>query len=130
MKYAFIDEHRSEFPVKSLCRELDISRSAYYASKTAKPSLRSQEDLAMRAEIVRINVLHRWAPGTVKMWHLLRAEGITCGKHRVRRLRKLENIHTTRTRRFRVMQAMERVQPPAPDLVKRGFKVNAPNTIW
>ena len=130
MKYAFIDEHRSEFPVKSLCRELDISRSAYYASKTATPSLHSQEDLAMRAEIVRLNAMHRWAPGTVKMWRLLRAEGIHCGKHRVRRLRKLENIQTSRTKRFRAMQAMERVQPPAPDLVKRGFKVNAPNTIW
>ena len=84
----------------------------------------------MRAEIVRINAEHRWAPGTVKMWHLLRTEGFKCGKHRVRRLRKLENIQTTRIKRFRVMQAMERVQPPAPDLVKRGFRVTAPNTIW
>jgi putative transposase len=130
VKYAFIDEHRSEFPVKSLCRELDISRSVYYAFKKAKPSLHSQEDLALRAAITRINAAHRWAPGAIKMWHLLRAEGVKCGKHRVRRLRKLENIQTTRTRRFRVMQAMERVQPPAPDLVKRAFKVNAPNTIW
>jgi len=130
VKYAFIDKHRSDFPVKALCRELDISRSVYYASKKAKPSLRSQEDLAMRAEIVRINTLHRWAPGTVKMWHLLRAEGFQCGKHRVRRLRKLENIQTTRIKRFRAIEAKERVQPPAPDLVKRGFKVDAPNTIW
>lgn len=130
MKYAFIDELRSEFPVKSLCRVLDISRSLYYAFKKAKPSLRSQEDLALRAVIVRINAAHRWAPGTVKMWRLLEAEGIKCGKHRVRRLRKLENIQTTRIKRFRVMQAKERVQPPAPDLVKRGFQVDAPNKIW
>ncbi|WP_020651649.1 IS3 family transposase [Massilia niastensis] len=130
MKYASIDELRSEFPVKSLCRVLDISRSLYYAFKKARPSLHSQEDLALRAEIVRINAAHRWAPGAIKMWRLLNAEGIQCGKHRVRRLRKLENIQTTRIKRFRVMQAMERVQPPAPDLVKRGFQVNAPNKIW
>jgi transposase InsO family protein len=130
VKYAFIDQHSSEFPVKSLCRELDISRSVYYASKKAKPSLRSRKDLAMRAEIVRVNALHRWAPGAIKMWHLLRAEGFKCGKHRVRRLRQLENIQTTRSKRFRAIQAKERVQPPAPDLVKRGFKVDAPNTIW
>ncbi len=49
MKYAFIDEHRSEFPVKSLCREPDISRSLYYTYKKAIPSLRSKEDLALRA---------------------------------------------------------------------------------
>jgi putative transposase len=55
VKYAFIDEHRSAFPVKSLCRELDISRSLYYAVKKARPSLRSQEDLALRAEIVKLS---------------------------------------------------------------------------
>jgi len=102
----------------------------YYASKKAKPSLRSQEDLALRAEIVRINTAHRWAPGAVKMWRLLNANGIICGKHRVRRLRKLENIQTSRIKRFRAIQAMQRVQPPAPDLVKQGFNVPAPNTIW
>ena len=54
MKYAFIDKHCSEYPVKSLCRELDISRSLYYAHKKAKPSLHSQEDLALRAHIARL----------------------------------------------------------------------------
>jgi len=116
--------------VKSLCRELDISRSLYYAHKKTRASLRSQEDLALRAHIVRLNAAHRWAPGAVKMWRLLNAEGIQCGKHRVRRLRKLENIQTSRIKRFRTIQAMQRVQPPAPNLVKRGFNVTAPNTIW
>ena len=130
MKYAVIDEHRSEYPVKTLCRVLEVSRSVYYAFKQARVSLRSQEDLAMRANIVRINAAHRWAPGAVKMWHLLNAEGIKCGKHRIIRLRKLENIQTTRIKRFRAMNAMDRIQPPVPDLVKRGFQVNAPNKIW
>jgi len=116
--------------VKSLCRELDISRSLYYAHKKTRASLRSQEDLALRADIVRLNAVHRWAPGAVKMWRLLNAEGIKCGKHRVRRLRKLENIQTSRIKRFRAIQAMQRVQPPAPNLVKRAFSVTAPNTVW
>jgi putative transposase len=130
VKYAAIDEHRNDYPVKTLCRVLDVSRSLYYALKSAKPCLRSQEDLAVRAAIVRITAAHRWAPGVVKTWRLLKAEGIACGKHRVRRLRKLENIQTTRIKRFRVSQAMQRVQPPAPNLVKRGFQVDAPNRIW
>jgi len=130
VKYAAIDEYRNDYPVKTLCRVLDVSRSLYYALKSAKPCSRSQEDLAVRAAIVRITAAHRWAPGVIKMWRLLKAEGIACGKHRVRRLRKLENIQTTRIKRFRVVQAMQRVQPPAPDLVKRGFQVDAPNRIW
>jgi hypothetical protein len=46
VKYAVIDEHRIEFSVKALCLALEVSRSRYYAVKTAAPSLRSREDLA------------------------------------------------------------------------------------
>ena len=130
MNYAFIDDHRSEFLVKSLCRELDFSRSVYYAVKEARPSLHSHEDLALRAEIVKQNVTHRWAFGAVKMWRFLSAKGIECGNHRVRRLRKLKNIQTSLIKRFRAIQAMQPMRPPAPNLVKRRFDVTAPNTIW
>lgn len=130
MKYAVIDEHRSDFSVKALCAVLDISRSGYYAFKAAPPSLRSREDLAMRQEIVKIHMRHRSTPGILKTWRLLNATGIRCGKHRVARLRKLEGIQTIRSRRFRLIKAKERVQPPAPDLVRRAFRVDAPNKVW
>lgn len=130
MKYAAIDQYRNEWPVKTLCRVLEICRSRYYAFKKAPASLHSREDLRLRAAIVKVHAEHRWAPGAVKTWRLLNAQGIKCGKHRVARLRKLEGIQTTRIKRFRVMQAKERVQPPVPDLVKRAFQVAAPNKIW
>ena len=130
MKYAVIDEHRSEFPVKALCLALEVGRSGYYAFKAAPPSLRSREDLAMRQEIVKIHMRHRSAPGILKTWRLLNIAGIRCGKHRVARLRKLEGIQTVRATRFRAIKAKERVLPPAPDLVKRAFNVGAPNQVW
>jgi putative transposase len=130
VKYAAIDQYRSAFPVITICRVLDVSRSLYYAFKKARPSLRSTEDVALRQAIVKIHAQHRWAPGIVKTWRLLNASGIACGKHRVARLRKLEGIQAARMKRFRVMGAKERVQPAAPDLVQRAFRVDAPNKIW
>jgi putative transposase len=130
VKYAFIDEHRHEFPINLMCRELAISRARYYAYKKEPPCLRSQEDLALRQHIVSITARHRWTPGALKTWRLLNAEGIRCGKHRVARLRKLEGIETSRTRKFRAMLAKDQSQPPAPNLVKRQFQVSAPNTVW
>ena len=53
MKYAYIDLYRCEFAVKTLCRVLEVGRGAYYAFKSAPPSLHSQEDLALRREIRR-----------------------------------------------------------------------------
>jgi transposase InsO family protein len=130
VKYAFIDEHRNELPVNLMCRELAISRARYYASKKEPVSMHSRVDLTLRQHIVRITAQHRWVPGTLKVWRLLNEQGIRCGKHRVARLRKLENIQTNRIRKFRVMQAKDRSQAPAPDLVKRSFRVSAPNRIW
>ena len=130
MKYAFIDENCKELPVKLMCLELGISRARYYAYKKEPISLHSRADLTLRQQIVRITAMHRWAPGALKTWKLLNAQGIRCGKHRVARLRKLEGIKASRTRKFRVMQAKDRSQPPAPDLVKRGFRVDSPNRIW
>jgi putative transposase len=130
VKYAFIDEHRHELPINLMCRELAVSRARYYAFKKEPTSLRSQADLALRQHIVRITAMHRWVPGALKMWHLLNAQGIRCGKHRVARLRKLEGIETSRTRKFRAMLAKDQSKPPAPDLVKRQFQVTAPNKVW
>ncbi len=130
MKYAFIDQHRHEFPVNLMCRELAISRARYYAFKKEPCSMHSRVDLELRQHIVRITTQHRWTPGALKTWRLLNAEGIRCGKHRVAGLRKLEGIETGRTRKFRAMQAMQRGEPPVPDLVKRAFKVAAPNRVW
>jgi putative transposase len=130
VKYACIDESRSERNVKLMCSVLEVSRSCYYASKKQTPSLHSRVDLALRKEIVRVHTEHRWAPGALKTWRLLNGQGIVCGKHRVARLRKLEGIQSSRTKRFRVMQAKDRFQPPASDLVKRGFSVTVPNKVW
>jgi len=113
-----------------MCRELDVSRSRYYAHKTEPASMHSRVDLALRQQIVRLHTTHRWTPGALKTWRLLNAQGIRCGKHRIARLRRVEGIQTNRTRRFRVMQAMDRFEPPAPDLVKRAFDVAAPNRVW
>ena len=129
MKYAYIDLYRCEYAVTTLCRVLEVGRASYYAFKSAPPSLHSREDLALRQEIVRVHTEHRWTPGAVKMWHLLNSQGIRCGKHRVARLRRIEGIKTNRTRRFRAKKAMDRSEPPAPDLVKRAFRVALPNQV-
>jgi putative transposase len=130
VKYAYVDLYRCQYAVKTLCRVLEVSRAGYYASKSGEPSLHAREDLALRREIIRVHAEHRWTPGAVKMWRLLNAKGVRCGKHRVARLRRVEGIKTNRTRRFQRKQAKARSEPPAPDLVKRAFRVPLPNRVW
>lgn len=130
MKYALIDEHRTQFKLAAMCRVLGVSRSGYYAARIRAPSRRSAEDLALREHIVRVHAEQRQAPGVIKTWHLLKRDGIACGKHRVRRLRELEGIEARRKARFKVMNTHQNSEPPAPDLLKRCFAVSAPNKVW
>ena len=45
----FIDEHRDEFGVESICRDLQVAPSTYYAAKKRRvaPSARAVRDAVM-----------------------------------------------------------------------------------
>ncbi len=51
MKYVWINDHRDEFPVKAMCKVLQISRSGFYKSLHAQPSKR-----AIRSQLIREQV--------------------------------------------------------------------------
>jgi putative transposase len=113
-----------------MCRVLEVSRSGCYAAHNRPLSLRSTMDLTLRLKIVELHEAHRQAPGTIKMRELLHNAGIECGRDRVARLRQLAGVQTLRTKRFKNMFRLQKVEPPAPDLVQRGFKVDVLNRIW
>jgi putative transposase len=130
VKYAWIDEHKLQFRIITMCRVLEVGRSGFYAWRNAEPSERSNAELALRREIVRVHAQQRYAPGALKTWILLNRQGIVCGKHTVARLRKLERLEARRKARFRVMHAHQHSAPPAEDRVKRAFTVDHPNRVW
>lgn len=64
------------------------------------------------------------------MWHLLRDEGIECGRNRVQALRRQAGIETLRSKRFRNMRTYQKTEPAALDLIQRGFTMAKPNLAW
>lgn len=54
-RFQFIDDHLNTFPVKWLCRVLDVARSSYYAWRDAAPkrAARQQADEALAARVKR-----------------------------------------------------------------------------
>jgi putative transposase len=130
VRYAFIHAHAKDFPIAVMCRVLKVSRSGCYAAHEREPSLRSREDLALRATIEQLHEEQRHAPGVIKTWRLLQARGVSCSRNRVAKVRRLAGIETRRTARFRKMRTYQKSEPPAEDLVKRDFAVKAPNRVW
>ncbi len=130
MKYAFIRDHRRQFPVARLCRQLAVSRSGFHDWLTRPESARTRTDRALLVDIHRVHLEHRQAYGVVKTWRTLTARGIDCGKHLVSRLRREAGITARRVQRQRLTIEHHKTAAPAPDLLIRRFKAPSPDRIW
>ena len=70
---AFIDEHRSEFGIESICKQLPIAPSTYYEQKARQrdPALipaRQRLDAVLREEVKRVYQESRYRYGARKVW--------------------------------------------------------------
>lgn len=130
MKYRFIEEHRETFRVRALCAVLGVSRSGYYEWRERPPSERALENERLLGLIRQVHADSRENYGERKTWEALRAQGESCGRHRVARLRRLDGLTAKRVRRFRLAYAARNSEPPAPNLLNRDFTTTKPNRVW
>jgi putative transposase len=116
--------------VRTLCRALGVSPSGYYAWRKRRPSARAQDDQRLLDRIQQLHHDTHQAYGTERMWHALRQQGETCGRHRVCRLRRTHAIQSRRRRRY-VRQRGTYQRPPAvPNRLTWPFTSQAPDRVW
>ena len=78
MRFAFVRDHKAEFPVEVLCAVLKVSRSGYYAWTRRPPS-----PAALRRDqlVAAIRVVHgesRRTYGSPRVYQALKARGVAC----------------------------------------------------
>ena len=88
---AFIDAHRAEYGVESICEQLPIAPSRYYEHKSrqADPSRlppRVQRDAELSGSIRRVWEENFRVYGARKVWRQLQREGIPAARCTVERL--------------------------------------------
>jgi len=127
---AFIDANRDRFGVEPICRELEVSASAYLARRTRPPSNRSLRDAYLLTEIRRVHAASDGIYGQFKVWDELNDTGIPVARCTVERLMRRHGIvgvgpaKTTRT-------TIPGPAPvPAADLVRRNFTASRPDELW
>lgn len=130
MKYAFIDEHRSGFRVKKMCRVLDISRSRYYAWRRRSKGVRQHENERLLEKIKEAYAVSRRTYGSPRITRDLREDGILCGKNRIARLMRHHGIYAKTKRRFKVTTHSNHHLPVAANLLKGQFQTDMPNKVW
>lgn len=113
-----------------MCDALGVSESGYHAWCERPPSRRAQEDAVLLEKIRAIHHRYRQACGSDKTWHLLKSQGVTCGRHRVARLRRTHGIEANRMKRFRGSYAARNSEPASDNVLNRQFTVRRPDEAW
>ncbi len=129
MKYAFIDQHRDEYRLSSMCRALKVHRSGYYAWKAKPHSLRHQEDQALLVEIKQSYEDSMGIYGSPRIHSDLRELGLACSTKRVARLMreaKLASVRGYKRPRFKAGKPTL----ASPNRLEQVFTVVSPDTAW
>ena len=92
MKYAFVHEHRDEFPVQVMCRIFKIHPSGFYAWRKKPVSDRAIEDQRLLKLIKAFYIASGATYGSPWVHRDLRDSGETCSVHRVARIMRINKI--------------------------------------
>jgi len=127
-----IDEHRGEFGVEPICRELGIAPSTYYAVKAREcsPSPRAVRDRLLLERIREVHEKNLGVYGVRKVWWQLQREEVQVARCTVERLMAREGLKGAVRGKKRRTTIPDGQSDRAPDLVDRDFKANAPNRLW
>ena len=102
MKYGFMEEHREQYKLGSMCTVLKVSRSGYYAWRNRPLSGRQTGNQELLGHIREIHRKSRKLYGSPRITAEPNDQGVKCGKNRVARIMKDHSISgEVKKRRFR-----------------------------
>lgn len=133
--YAWIDEHKSVWPVKAICSALGISKSGYYASKHRAASQSTQKRVKKKDElsaaIQQQSQRHKQRYGRPRMTDQLRKLGFAVNHKRVGKEMKRMDLQCKLRRRHKICTTdSKHGYGVALNILERRFTQEAPNKAW
>lgn len=121
---------RPMFPLRLMCRRLQVSPSGYYARQRRPPSLWAQDCQRLTAAIRTLHAESNGVYGSPKIWQKLRQQGEGCGKHRIARLMRQAGLRgIPAPTRWKRRKAGERPAGISNQLA-RDFTAPIPHAKW
>ncbi len=131
MKFAFVRDHRSRWPVAVICRVLKVARSGFYAWLKRKPSRRTVRRRELLAKIRVAHAENRELYGSPRVHRALRIDGEVVSRNTVAKLMRQAKIRAKTRRRFvpRTTDSAH-AKPVADNVLARDFGALAPDRKW
>ena len=126
-----METHSDEFPVMSMARVLEVSRSGYYKYLKLKKENKSRYPAEMLEKVYTIWKSNRRLYGGIKLTKMVKLRDPHIGIRRVRNVMKLLKIKGKQDRRYRIMTTDSNHNSIVKrDLVRRNFSPERKNKIW
>ncbi|MGK9063772.1 IS3 family transposase [Stutzerimonas chloritidismutans] len=126
--YALIDQLSEQEPVEVVCSAFDVARSCYYAHRLRRRRVDVRR-VALRSRVNELFSQSRGSAGSRSILGMLRGDGVTIGRFRVRRLMRELGLVSKQPGSHAYKQAtVER--PDIPNRLNRDFAVQNPNQVW
>ena len=130
MRFLFIKDHRDEFPVVRMCKELEVSPSGYYAWRQRPASAREMANRQLLERIKTVFYDSYETYGSPRVHSELKAQGLACSVNRVARLMRVGDLQAKQARKYKCSTKRNKKHPVAPNLLKRDFAADRPNHKW
>jgi len=132
MKFKFIENNRSSFPVRKMCHMLKVSQSGYYRWRKAPLSSLKIENGKLRARIKELFAEHNGMFGSPMITADLNEdpEFSKVSRNRVARHMKEMGLKCRAVKKFVVTTDSKHKEPVSPNLLNRQFTVPTPDKVW
>ena len=130
MRYAFIRGQVGRYPVRVMCRVLEVTEQGYYAWRSRPESRRLRQNRELMDQVAVVFGEHRQRYGSPRVHKELVAQGRCCGRHRVARLMRQNGLRAKAARKFKVTTDSSHGKAPAANVLSREFTPPAPNRVW
>jgi putative transposase len=131
VRYGFVARHQSIWPVRTLCRMLEVSPAGFYDWRSRAPSRRSAEDARLTGLIQTSFRASDKTYGSPRVCRDLADWGERCGTKRVARLMRAASLRArARRRRPPIDEGVRPEHTLAPNVLDRQFAAERPNQKW
>ena len=133
MKYAWIEQHKDSYPVKTMCRVLEASKSAYYAWRKRTPGPRQLRSQRIHQSVKRVHEDSDHIYGSYKIADQLSKDPKleTACRNTVAKAMKEMKLKSRVSKRYKPTTTItDPSKKPADNILNQVFEADAPNQKW
>ncbi len=130
MRYNFIKYHRKIYPIKLLCKVMQVNRSGYYAWLKRKTSRSAIRELLLLERVYRYYEKSRGLYGSPRITREIKRSGLKVNVKTVAGIMRKYNIAAKTVKRFKRTTKQSKSAKFSPNLLKQNFTSSAPDKIW